>query len=95
MGTLTITSPAHVSGTSYAQNVGRAARALLDAILTIRSRSAEVEVAPPVVRSAAEIRTRARQNVSLYRLYSLSSPYDSIMPNLRQELEVMAGRDDE
>lgn len=93
MGTLTITSPAHVTGTSYAQNVGRAARALLDAILAIRSRSAEV--APPVVRSAAEVRTRARQNVSLYRLYSLSSPYDSIMPNLRQELEIMAGRDDE
>ncbi|HEY0845526.1 MAG TPA: hypothetical protein VGE12_09165 [Noviherbaspirillum sp.] len=92
MGTLTITSPAHVNGTSYAQNVGRAARALLDAILAFRTAATE-ETTKPVVRSAQEVRAKARENVSLYRLYTLSAPYDSIMPNLRQELEVMAGRD--
>ena len=93
MGTLTISSPSHVSGTSYAQNVARAARGLLDAILAFHTRSDEA--APPIVRSAQEARVKARENVSLYRLYALASPYDSMMPNLRQELEVMAGRDEQ
>ena len=90
MGTLTISSPAH-AGSNYAQNVGRAARALLDAIMSFRQSTTQ---AAPIVRSAHEVRAKARQNVSLYRLYSLSSPYDSIMPNLRQELEIMACRDE-
>lgn len=93
MGTLTVTSPAHVAGTNYAQNVGRAARALLDAILAFRA-SAPVATSAPIVRSAQEVRAKARENVSLYRLYALSAPYDSVMPNLRQELEIMAGRDE-
>lgn len=84
MSTLTVSSPAHV-GSSYAQNVGRAARALLDAILSFRSQSAEAKPA---------VRAKARDTVSLYRLYALSSPYDSLMPNLRQELQAMACRDD-
>lgn len=93
MGTLTITSPAHANGTSYAHNVGRAALNLLNAILDFRFSSAE-ETSKPIVRSAQEVRAKARENASLYRLYTLSAPYDSIMPNLRQELEVMAGRDE-
>lgn len=91
MGTLTISSPAQVTGTSYASKVGRAARALLDAILAIRPRAAEE---PAVELSASKVRAKARGDISLYRLYCLSAPYDSVMPNLRQELEVMACRND-
>jgi hypothetical protein len=90
MATLTITSPPQVNGTSYAQNVGRAARALLDAILSFRSDTQEV--AAPIVRSAKEERAQAHDNVSLFRLYTLAAPYDSVMPNLKQELDLIAGR---
>lgn len=86
MSTLTISSPAH-AGSSYAQNVGRAARALLDAILSFRQQ-------PAAAAKADGVRAKTRDTVSLYRLYALSSPYDSLMPNLRQELQAMACRDD-
>jgi len=88
MSTLTITAPAHVSdGASYMNNVGRAARALLVALLAVPHAAA---VAAP---AKAEARSTARDNVSLYRLYCLASPYDSVMPNLEQELRVIASRD--
>jgi len=89
MATLTINNPSQVStGTTYAQNVVRAARALLEALLTPHA-SAYARPAPAVRSKAA-----ARDDMSLYRLYCLASPYDSIMPNLAQELNAMACRDD-
>lgn len=89
MATLTIQSHAPANtGASYAQNVSRAARALLAALLAFGHSAA----APAAPRAAKAV--RARDELSLYRLYCLSSPYDSIMPNLRQELQAMACRDD-
>lgn len=90
MSTMTITSPADVSnGAGYMRNVGRAARALLVALLAVPHATS---AAAPV---KAEVRKAARDNVSLYQLYCLASPYDSVMPNLAQELRVMASRDDD
>ncbi|HJV75017.1 MAG TPA: hypothetical protein VJ654_12405 [Noviherbaspirillum sp.] len=88
MSTMTITSPAEVSnGAAYMRNVGRAARALLVALLAVPHTTT---AAAPV---KAEVRKEARDKVSLYQLYCLASPYDSVMPNLAQELRVMASRD--
>lgn len=88
MSTMTITSPADVSnGAGYMHNVGRAARALLVALLAVPHATT---AAAPV---KEEVRKAARDNVSLYHLYSLASPYDSVMPNVAQELRVMANRD--
>ena len=81
MATLTIATPtAGTVGSSYAQNVGRAARALLAALF-----------APtPRAESQAKVR-QASDEVSLLRLYRMSGT-DSVMPNLAHELEVIAGR---
>lgn len=88
MSTATITtSSLSDGGLSYAQNVGRAARALLAAVLAVGSRPAAV--AAPAQR--AEQTTRERQ-VSLYQLYRLAGQYDSVMPNLAQELRSIAAR---
>lgn len=88
MSTMTIASPVQVTdGTSYMRNVGRAARALLVALIAIPHAST---VAAP---TKVETRKAARDDMSLYRLYCLASPYDSVMPNLAQELRVMANRD--
>ena len=77
MATLTIATPA---GSSYVQNVGRAARALLAALFAVQ----------PRVEKKAKAR-HAHNEISLYRLYSMSGS-DSVMPNLAQELAVMASR---
>lgn len=93
MSTLAIQSTAQASnGTSYMQNVGRAARALLSALITV-PHTAPAARATAQARPAA--RAAARDDLSLYRLYCLASPYDSVMPNLAQELRVIAGRDDD
>lgn len=91
MATLTINTSAQSStGTTYVQNVARAARALFNALMTPHPG------ATAAARPAAAVRTKAaaRDEMSLYRLYCLASPYDSIMPNLAQELNAMACRDD-
>ncbi len=81
MATLTIATPAGASvGSSYAHNVGRAARALLAALFAVDARTEK----------QAKVRA-ASDNVSLYRLYSLSR-FDSVTPNLAQELNFIAGR---
>ena len=88
MATLTFDTTAQAPiGLTYAQNVGRAARALLAALLTPPADSA--------ARPAPAVRAKAStsDDMALYRLYCLASPYDSVMPNLAQELKVMASRD--
>jgi hypothetical protein len=81
MATLTIATPNGATiGSGYAQNVGRAARALLAALFAVRPRAEK----PAKAR-------RASDDISLYRLYGMSA-YDSVMPNLAQELTVLAGR---
>ena len=81
MATLTIATPTAGSiGSSYAQNVGRAARALLAALFTVTPRAAQPAKAQ-----------QAREEVSLLRLYRMSGS-DSVMPNLAQELDMIAKR---
>lgn len=89
MSTLTITTTAQaIDGAGYLRNIGRAVRALLAAFITVPHK-------PAVVQEKVEVRsaTRDNDNMSLYRLYALASPYDSVMPNLAQELRVIASRD--
>lgn len=82
MATLTIATPTAGSvGSSYAQNVGRAARALLAALFTVTPRAEQ----PAKAR-------QAREDVSLLRLYRMSGT-DAVMPNLAQELDMIARRD--
>jgi hypothetical protein len=88
MATLTINTTTQAPvGLTYVQNIARAARALLAALLT-----------PPAARPIPAVRATkkvaARDDMALYRLYCLSSPYDSVMPSLAQELNAMACRDD-
>lgn len=78
MSTLTIASPVHAdAGLSYVQNVGRAARALLAALLAVRPH-AEKEEAPV---------SRRRWLFS-----QRDESYDYMMPNLTQELAYIAAR---
>lgn len=81
MATLTIATPARGTvGSSYAQNVGHAARVLLAALFAVPQRAAT--------------ETKVRKNtgeVSLMRLYRMSCS-DSVMPNLAQELDMIARR---
>jgi hypothetical protein len=81
MATLTIATPTGVTiGSSYAQNVGRAARALLAALFAVQPHTEK------------PVKARKTSNdISLYRLYCMSSS-DSVMPNLAQELAIMASR---
>ncbi|GAB3554167.1 hypothetical protein GCM10027343_41830 [Noviherbaspirillum agri] len=89
MATLTVQIPAHAgNGADYVHNIGSAVRALFAAILAVpRSAPATTEV------DALPVAKADREDLSLYRLYCLSSPYDSVMPNLAQELRMIAGRD--
>ena len=77
MSTMTINSPAHVAGSSYLENVGTAARNLLAAIFAVR----------PQARAP-----RKTGEVNLGQLYRLAASYDSVMPNLAQELRTIALR---
>lgn len=87
MSTLTITTPAQaIDGAGYLRNIGRAVRSLLAALITVPHK-------PVVAQEQVEVRSAERDDMSLFRLYSLASPYDAVMPNLAQELRVMAGRD--
>ena len=83
MATLTIATPtAGTFGSSYAQNVGRAARALLAALFAVTPRTQQ----PAQVRQATG-------DLSLFRLYRMAGT-DSVMPNLTQELNMIAKRQD-
>ncbi|WP_292932466.1 hypothetical protein [Noviherbaspirillum sp.] len=89
MSALTFGSHAPANaGVTYAQNVGRAARALLAALLAVPARKQTA-----ADEAAASARHINGEDTALFRLYRLASPYDAIMPNLQQELMVMAGRD--
>lgn len=85
MSTLVIT-PANTAsaGAGYLHNVGRAARALLAALISVPQ-------TPAPATAKEKVRT-ADQDVSIYRLYRMAAQYDSVMPNLAQELRVIAAR---
>lgn len=81
MSTLTATSPAQAdAGLTYAQNVGRALRALFVALF------------PVAPRANAEKRVAKADSVNLFHLYKLANQGDSVMPNLAQELKMIAAR---
>jgi hypothetical protein len=81
MSTLTAASPGHAdTGSSYAQNVGRATRALLAALFAV------------VPRASASSRADRITSRDLSRLYRMAGQYDSVMPNLAQELRAIAAR---
>ncbi len=78
MSTLTMASPSRtVAGPNYAQNVGRAARALLAALL---ARPARLPARVSKRRTDGE------------RLFRFAAQYESVMPNLAQELRAIACR---
>lgn len=83
MSTLTINHAATIADAGYLHNVGRAARALLAALLTVPHKAAA-----PV---KAQVRTEKKE-VSIYRLYRMAAQYDSVMPSLAQELRAIAAR---
>lgn len=83
MSTLVITPTTTASADAgYLHNVGRAARALLAALISVPHKAAPKQ---------AKVRT-ADKDVSIYRLYSMAAQYDSVMPNLAQELRAIAAR---
>jgi hypothetical protein len=85
MSTFAVVSPASLNnGSSYAENVARAARQLLAALLAVKPK-ADVKV-PTTKRKVRG------DDVSLYRLYRLAGSYDSLRPNLAQELRAIANR---
>jgi len=84
MATLTIATPAHAgTGAGYVQNVARATRALLAALFAVKPEQARNVKA-----------RKASEDISVYRLYRMAGSSDSVMPNLAQELAVIAGRDE-
>ena len=77
MATMTIASPAQANANlNYVQNVGRAARAFLAALLDVKSHQAVSQEAP-----AQRTTWLGRDDTS-----------DFMMPNLEQELICLAGR---
>lgn len=85
MSTLVITpTNTATTDTGYLHNVGRAVRALLAALISVPHKAAP---AP----APAKVRT-ADNEVSIYRLYRMAAQYDSVMPNLAQELRAIAAR---
>jgi hypothetical protein len=73
----------------YAKNVGTAARGFVAALLAIKP---EIENAPAVV---AEHAAPVGDELSLFRLYrmAMASSYDSVSPQLANELRLIAARD--
>ncbi|MEC4718478.1 hypothetical protein RY831_04925 [Noviherbaspirillum sp. CPCC 100848] len=78
MSTATFNSTQTV-GLSYTENLSRAARAFLQALLAIT----------PEAKPAAE---EKRDVASIAQLYRMARSYDSIQPNLAQELRAIAAR---
>ncbi|MET0963328.1 MAG: hypothetical protein ABWY05_11035 [Noviherbaspirillum sp.] len=76
----TITFPhaaAHGDSTSYAENVGRAFRSLLAALLAVKPQES---VSP---------RAKLRSQLAVFRL---AKQYESLSPNLAAELRFIASR---
>jgi hypothetical protein len=75
-------SPVH----SYAENLGRAARSFIAALLAIDP--ARVAAAPALVAASTEDKA-----VTAAELSRLAREFDAIMPNQAAELRYLAGRD--
>jgi hypothetical protein len=74
------------SAGSYAENLGRATRGFLRALLAVRPAAA------PVVRKQAAVLAR-RKGADVRKLYRLAAGYDTVSPGLAAELRHIAGRD--
>ena len=81
-----VTYPQTGNEDTYGQNLGRAARAFLGALLAVKPAKREVKLAEK------EISPKVRA-ASIRKLYQLAASYDSISPNLAAELRQIAGRD--
>jgi hypothetical protein len=74
------------SAGSYADNLGRAARGFLQALLAVQP-----SVVPAGRRKAAVL-TRGR-TADIRKLYRLAADFDTVSPSLAAELRHIAGRD--
>ncbi|HEV2610661.1 MAG TPA: hypothetical protein VGU61_10385 [Noviherbaspirillum sp.] len=82
----------HDADNGYFTNLGRAVHSLIAALLAVpsaKSANLTADVTAPVV--AAKVR-KYEDELSLYRLYRLSSPYDSVSPALVEELRYLSSR---
>ncbi|WP_334190108.1 hypothetical protein [Noviherbaspirillum sp.] len=82
----------HDADNGYFTNLGRALHSLIAALFAVPSSKSDAmsaDVAAPAV--AAKVR-KYEDELSLYRLYRLSSPYDSVSPALVNELRYLASR---
>ncbi len=76
----------------YFTNLGRAVRSLFAALLAVPvSQPADMTADAASSAVAAKVR-KFEDELSLYRLYRLSSPYDSVSPALVEELRFLASR---
>ena len=76
-------------GYSYGENLGRAARAFLAALLAVEPAK---QASKQVAASKGRLPERDRLK-GVEELYSLAKQFDSIMPNQAAELRYLAGRD--
>jgi hypothetical protein len=77
MSTLTVTSPVQATS-GYASNVGQAARALVRALFA---------VAPRAATDDSHVTAG-----DLHNLYCMANRCESVLPNLAQELRIIAAR---
>jgi hypothetical protein len=75
-------SPVH----TYGENLGRAARSFIAALLAIDP--ARIETAPAEANAAPE-----DKSITAVELSRLAREFDAIMPNQAAELRYLAGRD--
>jgi hypothetical protein len=86
--TIGVSSPS-ISVHAYAKNVGVAARGLIAAVLAIKP------IDEDSVPAHGECKPPASDELSLFRLYCLASrdsSYDSVSPELANELRLIAAR---
>jgi len=89
MSTATLSNPSAFHDNGYFTNLGRAARTLFSALVSVNPQARGETAVHPVVK--ANVR-RFEEELSLYRLYRLSGPYDSVSPALVEELRHIAAR---
>jgi hypothetical protein len=91
MSAYTIDQPSYRNAFQlYLKNVNKTARAFAAALLAIKTEGPLRKVKTSGKARAA--RLQSHQEVSLLRLYRLATQTDSISPNLIQELQMIAAR---
>lgn len=77
MSTMTVNATVQAPNLGYFRNLAVAARAFAAALLAV---------------PAAKEKVVARKEVDVFHLYRLAASYDSVMPNLANELRTIANR---